>query len=76
MSHPAYQALIQLITQRMGWNIREPDLNNLYVKINQRMEALKLATLEGYCQFLEDRTKKSEYEWDKLIQLLTVGESY
>jgi len=76
MNPTLLQNFIQLITDYTGLHIREQDYDSLCHKIFVRIKSLKLSSPEQYYQLLEIQNKTSKYEWEKLIVLLTVTETY
>ena len=85
MNETTVQNLIQLISTRTGLQIRVQDRKDLCKKIETRMKVLKLNTPEKYYQLLlgfnhqQDMTtigSNSDREWQELLALLTIGESY
>ncbi|MGK7923438.1 MAG: CheR family methyltransferase [Trichodesmium sp.] len=70
------QQFIQLIARYTGLHIREQDYNSFCNKIFVRIKLLKLSSPEEYYQLLENQNQISKNEWEKLIILLTVTETY
>ncbi|WP_081599212.1 CheR family methyltransferase [Prochlorothrix hollandica] len=81
--------IARLITQRTGICIREQDYSNLTRKLTQRQQALGLRDLESYYNCLMGippvpSSSKTWFknpfsvaqEWQQLVSLVTVGESY
>jgi chemotaxis protein methyltransferase CheR len=65
-----------LILNRTGIKIRLEDRANLEQKINKRIQNLKLKNELAYLQLLNSTSKESRAEWEKLVGLITTGESY
>lgn len=70
------EQLIKLISQKTGLRIREQDQGGLRQAIRSRVKYHAIAEPEQYYCLLQAASAKSEAEWQKLIALLTVGESY
>jgi len=78
------QKFIQSIARRTGLSIRSQDWERLQGKIESRVRALQLPTAQEYYLLLEaSETRsslvdvyRSDKEWKKLINALTVTESY
>ncbi len=69
-------ALFQLIALRTGLQIRPQDQTNITKKIITRLQTLKLSNLAQYQSLLEGSNPQSDREWQELVVLLTIGESY
>ena len=76
MNPTLLQNFIQLIADYTGLHIREQDYDSLYKKIFVRIKSLKLSSPEQYYQLLASQNQTSKDEWEKLIILLTVTETY
>ncbi len=88
MDNALLQAFIQLISHKTGLQIRPEDRTNLHQKIDVRVRALRLPSAVQYYQLLdlarhpdagvsrEPRWEAAQQEWQALIQLLTITESY
>lgn len=88
MDNALLQAFVQLISQKTGLQIRPEDRTNLHKKIDVRVRALRLPSAVQYYQLLdlarhsdaganpELRWGAAQQEWQTLIQLLTITESY
>lgn len=70
--------LVRLVTEVLGIQIRHSEVDGFYKKVYQRVQALKLSSLEEYYQLLLTNNKSEIYraEWRTLIELLTIPESY
>ncbi|MDC0834938.1 hypothetical protein AY599_10845 [Leptolyngbya valderiana BDU 20041] len=77
---------VRLISQQTGLCVRPQDENGLLAKLQARMKALGISSLDSYYQLLDagrsdavvapsDRLR-SEREWRELVKLLVVTESY
>lgn len=71
MENLALNHLGKIIYDYCGLNYLT-NLSSLNMKISKRLVELNLHTLWSYIRFLE----KNESEWDHLIQLLTINETY
>ncbi|MDY7006039.1 MAG: CheR family methyltransferase [Cyanobacteriota bacterium] len=76
MNGTLLQKFIQLIAGYVGLQIREQDYDGLCNKIFVRIRSLKLSGPEQYYQLLKSQNQTSKNEWENLIILLTVTESY
>ena len=76
MNPTLLQKFIQLIADYTGLHIREQERQTLSNKIFARMKLLKISSPQQYYQILECQSPASKNEWEKLIVLLTVNESY
>ncbi|MGL4621704.1 MAG: CheR family methyltransferase [Chroococcidiopsis sp.] len=85
MNETTVQNFIQLISARTGLQVRPQDRQELCQKLETRMKVLKLDAPEKYYQLLLRSTEQpkleaidssSEREWQELLGLLTVGETY
>ena len=85
MNESTVQNFIQLISARTGLQVRTQDRQDLCKKLETRMKVLKLNTPKQYYQLLlrsthqsnsETTDSSSEREWQELLVLLTVGETY
>jgi len=85
MNEITVQNFIQLISARTGLQVRMQDRQELYKKLETRMKVLRLNAPEQYYQLLLRSTDQSnieaidsnsEREWQELLVLLTVGETY
>jgi chemotaxis protein methyltransferase CheR len=65
-----------LILHKTGIKIRSEDSSNLLQKISKRIQALRMKDGFEYLQLLTSTSKESRAEWDKLVSLITTGESY
>ena len=74
MNESIVQNLIQLISARTGLQVRAQDRKDFCKKLETRMKFLRLNSPEQYYQLLLKST--SEREWQELLVLLTVGETY
>ncbi len=70
------QHITALILHKTGIKIRSEDSSTLLQKINKRTQALRMKDGFEYLQLLSSTTKESRAEWDKLVSLITTGESY
>ncbi len=70
------QKFRQLITLKMGFHIRKQDLSNLVTKLETRCRLLKITNAQVYYNLLSSDSTTAQEEWQKLIELVTVGESY
>jgi chemotaxis protein methyltransferase CheR len=64
------------IAEKTGLLIREQDVGRLREVISARIKHYKLSGPEDYYRMLQAAPEQSEAEWQKLISLITVGESY
>ncbi|NHC33079.1 CheR family methyltransferase [Scytonema millei] len=78
MNETTVQNFIQLISARTGLQVRPQDRQELCKKLETRMKVLKLNAPEKYYQLLLGSTddSNSNREWQELLILLTVGETY
>ncbi|MEB3341568.1 CheR family methyltransferase [Okeania sp.] len=76
MNPTLLQNFIKLIANYTGLHIREPDYNSFCHKILMRISSLKYSSPEEYYQLLISQDQTSKNEWEKLIILLTVTETY
>jgi len=70
------QDITSLILNKTGIKIRSEDSSNLLQKISKRIQALRMKDGFEYLQLLTSTSKESRAEWDKLVSLITTGESY
>ncbi len=70
------QKFIQLIADYTGLHIRYQDYDSLCNQIFLRIKLLKLSSSEQYYKLLESKNQASKNEWEKLIILLVVPETY
>jgi len=70
------QDISSLILHKTGIKIRSEDSSNLLQKISKRIQALRMKDGFEYLQLLTSTSKESRAEWDKLVSLITTGESY
>ena len=70
------QQFKELISSRIGLNIREKDGELLSKILFVRTKSTKFGGPEKYFSFLQSDTPASKQEWKELIILLTTGESY
>ncbi len=70
------QDIASLILSKTGMKIRSEDNSNLLQKISKRVQVLKMKDGFEYLQLLSSTSKESRAEWDRLIGLITTGESY
>lgn len=76
MNEALIHLFIQLISSRIGLQVRPQDRTALSQKILTRMKAIKLASPEKYYQLLTDQSLESKNEWRQVVLLLTTNESY
>jgi chemotaxis protein methyltransferase CheR len=76
MNEALIYLFIQLISSKIGLQVRPQDRTTLSQKILTRVKALKLALPEKYYQLLNDQSLESQNEWRQLVLLLTTNESY
>ncbi|NJK74869.1 MAG: chemotaxis protein CheR [Microcoleus sp. SU_5_6] len=76
MNDALIHLFIQLISSRIGLQVRPQDRTALSQKILTRMKAIKLALPEKYYQLLTERSLESQKEWRQLVLLVTTNESY
>ncbi len=76
MNDSLLQLFIQLISSKIGLQIRPQDRHNLCQKILDRMQVLKIQEPEKYYQILNEKSFESQNEWRELVLLLTTVESY
>jgi len=85
MNETTVQNFTQLISTRTGLQIRVQDRKEFCKKLETRMKVLKLNTPEQYYKLLLGFTHQqdiatidpqSEREWQELLALLTIGETY
>lgn len=67
---------ILLIASYTGLHVREQDREALGSKILLRMKSLNLSVPQTYYHLLEADTNLSHREWNELIILLTISETY
>lgn len=69
---------VNLIADVLGIHIRPSELDGFHKKITQRAQALQLSSLDEYYRYLLTLNKSDVYrdEWRKLIEQLTITESY
>lgn len=67
---------MELIAAHTGLHIRPQETEALVQKICLRMNSLKISVPENYYLLLTNNCQKSHVEWQKLANLLTIGESY
>lgn len=80
------QRFVRTIARHTGLLVRPQDESNLKKKIQRRMSALKLSSAQDYYRLLtqadgdpfrlDNDTVRSRREWQELIHLLVVTESY
>ncbi len=70
------QNFIELISDYIGLHIREQDYDSLCNKVFVRVKLLKYSSPEQYYQLLANQNQASKDEWEKLIVLLVVPETY
>jgi chemotaxis protein methyltransferase CheR len=70
------QRFTQLITTHTGLQIREAETDKLRHAVRSRMTEQQLINPEAYYQLLDRDTAASRHEWEELVLLLTIGESY
>ena len=66
----------QLLRQRTGLNISDNEQDKACHILENRLHELKFKFIDDYYQFLEDGSEKSEQEWQVLVELLTILESF
>lgn len=71
MNNNQLQRLAQLVYVYCGINYHT-NLPSLNLKIKRRLNQLKLNTINEYLDFLVDNTE----EWHRLVELLTINETY
>lgn len=76
MTETAVQQFAQLITAWIGVRVKDEDAEKLHKIMSQRVARLKLRDPDAYLRLLEMQTGKSLAEWEELIPLLTIGETY
>jgi chemotaxis protein methyltransferase CheR len=67
---------ILLIASHTGLQVREEGMDKLCHAIKTRMAQQQLSSPEAYYQLVSVDTAASRQEWEDLVLLLTVGESY
>ena len=68
--------LRNLITLRLGLQMRAADEASLQLKLQQRMKALRISQGEQYYQLLTSWSEPSHREWQELAIALTIPETY
>ncbi len=68
--------LRDLISQRLGIQVRCQDLDRLERTLSERCERLQLSDLAEYSAFLQAPGQRSDREWEQLASLLTTGETF
>ncbi|XZN99932.1 MAG: CheR family methyltransferase [Microcoleus sp.] len=76
MNDSLIQLFIQLISSKIGLQIRPQDRGNLCQKLVDRMQILKIEKPEKYYHILNAKSFESQNEWRELVLLLTTVESY
>ena len=87
MSQLLWEQLIKLITQRIGFCIRQQDTPYFKHKIEERIKKLKLNNLGDYYNLLKEVSTKNNLlsieqkklareEWEVLANIITNGESF
>ena len=67
---------IQLIGSHVGLQIRGEETDKLCHSLRSRMAQQPLLNPEGYYRLLATDTADSRQEWEELVLLLTIGETY
>ncbi len=68
--------LRNLISQRIGIQVRDQDVERLRGTIADRCKLLQLAGAAEYAEFLQTNSRDSKREWEQLAVLLTTCETY
>ncbi|MFN3926022.1 MAG: CheR family methyltransferase [Pseudanabaenaceae cyanobacterium] len=68
--------IIQLIARKTGIKIPAEDQPALLQKIRHRIKTLGLSNEQAYLLLLSSQSPASDAEWQNLIPLITIGESY
>lgn len=76
LTEASVQEFGRLISARIGWRIREEDMEKLGTTLFERMRCLKLSDPKAYFQFLEFETLKSLHEWETFMPCIANGETY
>lgn len=77
MTNASTQSLTRLITTTLGLRVNEQEQTALWQKILWRLKAIGFSSPEGYYHCLVSGDKAiAAAEWQALIQLVTVPESY
>ena len=74
MNHAEFQGFIGLISGRTGLHLRDEDRNKFEQTVRSRMAVHGFSSDRAYFALLASRAGAGE--WDKLVSILTVGESY
>lgn len=69
------ETFARLVETHIGLNIKQENIQTLYRAIDSRAKFYKIS-LEEYYLFITNGSCKSYEEWNELILLLTIGESY
>ena len=69
------ETFARLIETYIGINIKQENIQTLHRVINNRAKFYKIS-LEEYYLLITNESCKSHEEWNELILLLTIGESY
>lgn len=73
----AFQEISGALITRTGHHYYEDKERLLRERLRQRVEALKLPSLQAYAQLLKgERAQDAEAEWRQLEDLITIGETY
>jgi chemotaxis protein methyltransferase CheR len=67
---------IQLIASHVGLQIRGEETDKLCQSLRSRMAHQQLLNPEEYYRLLVTDTANSRHEWEELVLLLTIGETY
>ena len=67
---------IHLVSENIGHEIQQHDIEKFHTIILSRMESLKLLEAGQYYNLLKDKNSESHHEWEKIITQFTIGESY
>jgi chemotaxis protein methyltransferase CheR len=70
------QRFTQLIASHVGLQIRREETDRLCQSLRSRMAHQQLLNPEEYYRLLATGTASSRHEWEELILLLTIGETY
>ncbi|MZP28917.1 tetratricopeptide repeat protein [Heliobacterium undosum] len=68
--------LQQLISERTGWRFDQSRRDNLLQALQARMAACGVADFDGYYLLLLDKGSAGMEEWRRLIDAVTVGETF
>ena len=71
-----FDLLRQLISCRLGLQVREQDLLRLQDAMAARYRLLQLPGLDEYVVFLQRKSRESDREWEQLATVLTTGETF